>query len=233
MRIRRPANAGFSVVELLVALGVIAIISAVLFPVFVTARRDARMTACASNLHQVGLSLRMYANDNNGDYPPNNVYIRDAVGDHGQLVWGLLTPYTHNTQVFHCPDERGRFDKILGYEYRVGLRGEPTDPYTKPPQPGSGTVVAVCSQHTERSGDDGWVIDASGHEIGPLIVVREDGSTSRIQASRVEGWAYQAGRWRLLGSGAVCPIDAYCDYHFPGEEWPPELEPSTVMENPR
>lgn len=210
---------GFTLVELLVATGVLAILIALLFPVFNAARHSARMTACASNLHQVGLALKLYSADYDEHYPPNNA---DALQTKQRLVWTLLTPYTHDARVFHCPEERGVFDKALGYEYGAALMGSRVNPYQRPPRPGSGTVVAWCAQHTERSGEDGWVLDADGKESGPLVVVREDGSASRVQASQVTHWIYNGGQWQP--GQLFCPPDTICTPRFPGEEWPPEFE---------
>ena len=211
---------GFTLIELLVVIAVVSVLVAMLFPVFVKARDRAHMAVCASNLHQVALALRMYANDWDGEYPSNNTY---ELRQRKRLAWDLLIPYTHSRGVFHCPDERGPFDKALGYEYRGALWNDPAVQFQRPPRPDSGTVVAYCMQHTERSGEDGWVIDASGHEIGPLIVAREDGSMSRVLADRVDSWAYQSGQWSQTGAGSGCPAEAVCMERFPGEEWPPHL----------
>jgi len=145
---------GFSLIELLVALSIVAILAALLFPTFASARRNAHMTECASNLHQIGIALKVYSGDWDGRYPPNNVNMLKV---RKQLVWELLTPYTQNSQIFHCPDELSAWDKDLGYEYRTFLNGSPIDPLELAPAPGSGTVVAMCDQHLVRSGM-GWLL---------------------------------------------------------------------------
>jgi prepilin-type N-terminal cleavage/methylation domain-containing protein len=76
---RRPA---FTLIELLVVIAMIAILAAILFPVFSSARAQARRTACISNLRQIGLALQMYRQDE-GDLPPhlsviNQSYVKDA-----------------------------------------------------------------------------------------------------------------------------------------------------------
>lgn len=222
---RRQTEAGFTVIEILTVIGIMAVMGAILFPVLMSGRENARMTACASNLHQVAIALRLYANDNDNEYPPNDVDIRDMLAQGQQSAWSALLPYTHDRNVFHCPDERSRFDKIIGYQYRVGLHEKITDPFVRPAPPGSGTVVAWCEQHTLRSGDSGWAIE-NGTEVGPIIVVREDGSTATIPSGQIESWAYQQGQWHQMSNdGLPCPQDAYCDLRFPGEQWPPENVP--------
>ncbi len=217
---RRP---GFTLIELLVVLAVLAALAAILFPVFASARHRARMTACASNLHQISLALHQYAAENDGSYPPDD----PLLAHNPHLVWTLLTPYTHTLDVFHCPDALGPISKSRGYFYVYGSL-----PYAyskeiikeitrKAPRPGSGTVVAFCDEHTRRSGPDGWALDAQGHEIGPLIVVREDGSTSQIQADRVERWVCHNGQWAPLPYG-LPQVGDLMRSRFPGEEWPPQ-----------
>lgn len=67
-RLRRP-NKGFTLIELLVVIAIIAILAAILFPVFAQAREKARATSCLSNLKQVGTGIMMYAQDYDESYP--------------------------------------------------------------------------------------------------------------------------------------------------------------------
>ena len=214
----KTKKSGFTLIELLVVVGIVAVIVAILFPVFASVRRKARMTECASNLHQIGLALHQYANDNDGDYPPDD----PLLSHNPHLVWTLLTPYTHNADVFHCPDALGSFEKSRGYFYVYGSLPYFSSPALtlKAPRPGSGTVVAFCEAHTQRSGD-GWALDANVQEIGPVIVVREDGSTSQVQANQIQPWIYHQGQWMPRGSIIPQPGD-WVRGRFPGEEWPPQ-----------
>lgn len=213
---RRP---GFTLIEILVVISIIAIIAAILLPVFASVRHRGRMTACASNLHQISLALHQYAADNDGNYPADDPLLAHT----NHLVWTLLTSYTRSPNVFHCPDALSYFDKSRGYFYVYGsLPYVKTGAFSlKAPRPGSGTVVAFCEQHTQRSGPDGWVLDAQGHEIGPLIVVREDGSTSQVQANLVESYIYRNGQWMPGQTTKPQPGD-WVRARFPGEEWPPQ-----------
>ena len=213
---RRP---GFTLIEILVVLAVLAALAAILFPVFAYARHRARMTVCASNLHQISLALHQYATDSDGNYPPDDPILAHTP----HLVWTLLTPYTHSADVFRCPEAQGTHEKEWGYDYINGalpyFNGDA--PVFKAPRPGSGTVVAVCGVHTERDGPDGYKLDAQGHGIGPLIVVREDGSTSQVQANLVGSWIYHQGQW-MLRAGATPQRGDLVRPRFPGEEWPPQ-----------
>ena len=73
MRFRRA----FTVIELLVVIGIIAVLLAILLPALEKVRENATTVKCATNLHTVGQSLAMYANDNHGNYP-RTLYVRGA-----------------------------------------------------------------------------------------------------------------------------------------------------------
>lgn len=96
---------GFTLIELLVVVAIIAILAAILFPVFAKARENARRTACVSNLKQIGLAFLQYTQDNDERYPlssfPSN-----------QTSWTVSAqPYIKNIQLFHCAsDDSTRWD---------------------------------------------------------------------------------------------------------------------------
>jgi prepilin-type N-terminal cleavage/methylation domain-containing protein/prepilin-type processing-associated H-X9-DG protein len=96
---------GFTLIELLVVIAIIAILAAILFPVFSRAREQARKASCLSNLKQVGMALMMYVQDWDEKYPyitscgaPNNA-VRMATS----TPQGLLHPYVKNAAVWECP----------------------------------------------------------------------------------------------------------------------------------
>ena len=111
---QNPAK-GFTLIELLVVVAIIAILAAILFPVFARARENARRSSCASNLKQIGLAGHQYMQDYDGIYAPsfqsyNNSSI--SLGDgsaEGTLgvasYYDLLLPYIKNDQVFMCPSQ--------------------------------------------------------------------------------------------------------------------------------
>jgi prepilin-type N-terminal cleavage/methylation domain-containing protein/prepilin-type processing-associated H-X9-DG protein len=101
----RTVRRGFTLIELLVVIAIIAILAAILFPVFAKAREKARQTACLSNLKQLGLSIIMYADDYDGVYPMNYQDASSGPGTAAQipLTWpNRLLPYLKNTQVYAC-----------------------------------------------------------------------------------------------------------------------------------
>jgi prepilin-type N-terminal cleavage/methylation domain-containing protein/prepilin-type processing-associated H-X9-DG protein len=94
---------GFTLIELLVVIAIIAILAAILFPVFAKAREKARQTACVSNIKQMGLGLLQYIQDND-EATPLVYYLPSGTGNtyHWQ---DLIYPYVKNEQVFNCPSD--------------------------------------------------------------------------------------------------------------------------------
>ncbi|NLO04597.1 MAG: DUF1559 domain-containing protein [candidate division WS1 bacterium] len=93
---------GFTLIELLVVIAIIAILAAILFPVFARAREKARQTSCLSNLKQIGLAEKMYEQDYD---EVTGTYIQNASSSVAtDYSWiDLLEPYMKNTQIFECP----------------------------------------------------------------------------------------------------------------------------------
>ncbi|MBM3473426.1 MAG: DUF1559 domain-containing protein [Armatimonadetes bacterium] len=94
-------KSGFTLIELLVVIAIIAILAAILFPVFARAREKARQTSCLSNLKQVTLATLMYAQDYDELGPDYGWYNITGVG---WATWMEMTnPYVKNSQLFICP----------------------------------------------------------------------------------------------------------------------------------
>lgn len=95
----------FTLIELLVVIAIIAILAAILFPVFATAREKARQTSCASNLKQLGLGTLQYCQDYDENLPYGN-NPHNAGGSWREQGWaGSVYPYVKSTGVFACPDD--------------------------------------------------------------------------------------------------------------------------------
>ena len=95
----KRAKAAFTLVELLVVIAIIAILAAILFPVFARARENARRSSCQSNLKQIGLGFLQYFGDNDEQFPPNK----------NETAWpgGAIQPYLKSTQILRCSGDDG------------------------------------------------------------------------------------------------------------------------------
>ncbi|HHX41473.1 MAG TPA: DUF1559 domain-containing protein [Armatimonadetes bacterium] len=94
---------GFTLIELLVVIAIIAILAAILFPVFARARENARKSTCQSNLKQIGTGWHMYTQDY------DEMHVRVSVGQDQRPLWtDALEPYIKNTGVLICPSDANR-----------------------------------------------------------------------------------------------------------------------------
>jgi prepilin-type N-terminal cleavage/methylation domain-containing protein/prepilin-type processing-associated H-X9-DG protein len=121
------ARCGFTLIELLVVIAIIALLAAILFPVFARARENARKTTCASNVKQIGLAILQYAQDNDEILPP--VAYEDDAGDDYQWP-GLIAPYLKGAQILKCPGDAR--SKIISYGLNetafVDWEDDPSEP---------------------------------------------------------------------------------------------------------
>lgn len=116
MRKSNHHTRGFTLIELLVVIAIIAILAAIIFPVFSRARGKARQAKCLSNMKQIGAALTMYTDDHDGCYPRGQFWPFD-----GSKLWSDATqPYLRNTDILKCADQ-GR--DAFGYGYNIAYWG--------------------------------------------------------------------------------------------------------------
>jgi prepilin-type N-terminal cleavage/methylation domain-containing protein/prepilin-type processing-associated H-X9-DG protein len=114
--VQRSKRVGFTLIELLVVIAIIAILAAILFPVFAQAREKARSTNCLSNMKQLGTAVIMYANDYDGAYP---LAWHSDPAQYGFDV--MLVPYTKSLQVFDCPSNTTTPRWWAGYKKQANI----------------------------------------------------------------------------------------------------------------
>jgi len=109
---RNGSRQGFTLIELLVVMAIIALLAALLLPSFSKARERARTTQCLSNLRQIDIGMRLYADGSEGLYPESGDIIPWGQTDPTTHMYSWLRqifPYAQNTNVFHCPADRRAF----------------------------------------------------------------------------------------------------------------------------
>jgi len=116
---------GFTLIELLVVIAIIAILAAILFPVFAKAREKARQSSCMSNVKQLMLGVIQYCQDydeltpgrrkNSAVAPPAGTYTCNPAGTYAISWLSLVQPYVKNIQILVCPSRAG----VTGYGYNV------------------------------------------------------------------------------------------------------------------
>ena len=144
----------FTLIELLVVIAIIAILAAILFPVFAQAREKARQTSCLSNEKQLGLAILQYAQDYDEMLPNGVNVIRSS--SKSARVWpgqgwaGQCVAYTRNAQIYRCPSDPTSGmqtpDYVVSYGYNGNLIGYSDQ--NDPPPPSISLAALTGPSHT-------------------------------------------------------------------------------------
>lgn len=167
---------GFTLIELLVVIAIIAILAAILFPVFAKAKEAAKRTQCMANFYQMTKAVIMYHGDNDDGFPHSNSGSVNGPGwgfGRPDYVWGeVVRPYTADWTVFRCPSDSNATDKGLSltpygqpanqndpsfYYYwmsraNLGLNYDFLSPWITRANPGGGQYVGSHPQKAGRVG---------------------------------------------------------------------------------
>ncbi|MDF2440777.1 MAG: hypothetical protein JWN98_1761 [Abditibacteriota bacterium] len=212
------SRAGFTLIELLVVIAIIAILAAILFPVFGRARENGRRASCQSNLKQIGLGLLQYAQDNNERVPVACNTGADVNCDPGEVVWmSVIQPYVKSTEIFECPsaDFEGSAyvpapstGGIAGASFAAGGAGsyamnaarfdDPANGGKGPGAPsttGKGMKLSTIQDPTQTI----WVGDSNG---SPFLSYAVAGAPSGVGADDGNGFRFFGTNPAVNSSGA-------------------------------
>jgi len=159
---------GFTLIELLVVIAIIAILAAILFPVFARAREKARQAACQSNLKQLALGVAMYAQDwdelNPGCYRDTTAAARGPVsGSSTYWYWeDMIYAYVNNDQIYLCPSKRSGWTAYAANDWAMnGDHDNPGTALADIPKPAE-EIALYDGVHRTCGRPHGWRIDGNG-----------------------------------------------------------------------
>jgi prepilin-type N-terminal cleavage/methylation domain-containing protein/prepilin-type processing-associated H-X9-DG protein len=214
---------GFTLIELLVVIAIIAILAAILFPVFARAREKARQASCLSNIKQLSLGVMMYSQDYDETIPPAALWYNYPV----TLNWweGMIYPYVKNQQLYVCPsaDQYGMWYPDMSvapfnppntcYNTCDWVMGQKLARYQQPASTllifdGQVTCEIWGAGATDLSAEDqAWLVAAMGCSSGdgPSTWVNNKIHNDGFNASFMDGHAKflkhsTRGMWTLAGS---------------------------------
>lgn len=212
----------FTLIELLVVIAIIAILAAILFPVFASAKEAAKRTACLSNERQIGTAELLYANDN--DDVLTHTELGGDVDDAHEYYWGdMLEPYIKSWQLITCPDTQSpiqfktgvtTYSQQWSYSYgindiiasdcvspddpacaHIGLAGKPTTVVTFP----ANTILIADNLPATLDTGDGsdTVLNHARHEINWQWGFRQAGRLS-VGGKSQDGYPRHTGGFTVV-----------------------------------
>lgn len=138
---------GFTLVELLIVIGIIALLIGLLLPVLNRARASSMKTACAASLKEIGRAFELYTSDHEGWYPPS--VLSPAFNPHDvPLVSDFLMSYVGGqAEIFHCPADQSMFPRWgLSYSYNPEFAFDPANEANKLRQTRSFSIFGSSSR---------------------------------------------------------------------------------------
>jgi prepilin-type N-terminal cleavage/methylation domain-containing protein/prepilin-type processing-associated H-X9-DG protein len=190
---------GFTLIELLVVIAIIALLAAILFPVFARARENARKSACMSNMKQIGLGAAQYSQDYDEYTIPTRLCVGGSTSNATMqyFAWSdIIQPYLKSTQVLVCPSSKGKAQSIA-YNNKVGSSF--LEPVTSNPFPNRKLSTFDIPAQTVAFIDAAGTAsleDSSGNAQSPLFGVATNsaggdvlGRLARAGTGHSDSWA--------------------------------------------
>ncbi|RYX81093.1 DUF1559 domain-containing protein [bacterium] len=188
----------FTLIELLVVIAIIAILAAILFPVFARARENARRSTCQSNLKQLGLGSMQYAQDYDETFLPFSLTDTDGYKNFANartttFQWSaLMDPYVKSNQIYDCPSKSGN-PAIFSYTYNARISTTSANAMSVD----NPAVVASVGPGRRLAGIESASLtplftDGRGYAAGATYA-RALAFNYLLSSGQIYGWAYESG----------------------------------------
>jgi len=209
--VRMKSRRGFTLIELLVVIAIIAILAALLLPALSSAKQRAWTTSCNSNLRQIGLGMKMYADDNREFYPEsgrdiywNTIDLPSPPGS-GYASWmQQIISYTINTNVYNCPGNRQLPPDLQGpYNYFNGCRAAYVVADSFAPVKSTSILYSACYVLSgDTCGIPSVTIDEGGLSFDPRDADKDD-YTQNCVGGATNGTPFELWQVHSLGQNIL------------------------------
>ncbi|BDI32081.1 hypothetical protein CCAX7_41320 [Capsulimonas corticalis] len=206
----RTQSYGFTLIELLVVIAIIAILAAILFPVFAKAREKARQVSCLSNMKQLGLGLMQYVQDNDETYVSGShtgygspdAQVPGFWDGYGVGWAGKIYPYVKSVAVFKCPDDSGSVTPVISYAMNGNFI------------PDHSTAAAISIAKLNSPASTVFLLEVSQYQSPPVSDFTHEavsGDTVGLEDNLIGYSRFATGQMRNIGDTKTLPTQQMVD----------------------